>query len=71
MGTVFHSLGWAEGKKKALFFTDSYDPINCPQWKRRPPLCHPDRSVAEWRDLQFSRTLLEMFVDRIVAEWRN
>jgi hypothetical protein len=23
------------------------------QWKRRPPLCHPDRSVAQRRDLQF------------------
>ena len=22
-------------------------------WKRCPPLCHPDRSVAQWRDLQF------------------
>jgi hypothetical protein len=23
--------------------------------------CHPDRSVAQWRDLQFCRPLLEMF----------
>jgi hypothetical protein len=30
-------------------------------WKRCPPLCHPDRSVAEWRDLQFRGPLLEMF----------
>jgi hypothetical protein len=20
-------------------------------WKRKPPLCHPARSVAQWRDL--------------------
>jgi hypothetical protein len=33
------------------------------EWKRRPPLCHPDRSVAKWRDLQFSRPFLEMFFD--------
>jgi hypothetical protein len=32
------------------------------EWKRRPPLCHPDRSVAKWRDLQFSGPLLEMFL---------
>ena len=31
------------------------------EWKRRPPLCHPDRSVAQWRDLQFSGPLVEMF----------
>jgi peptidyl-prolyl cis-trans isomerase SurA len=32
-------------------------------WKRRSSLCHPDRSEAEWRDLQFSGPLLEMFFD--------
>jgi peptidyl-prolyl cis-trans isomerase SurA len=32
--------------------------------KRRPSLCHPDRSEAEWRDLQFSGPLLEMFFNR-------
>jgi hypothetical protein len=26
--------------------------------------CHPDRSVAKWRDLQFSGPLLELFFDR-------
>jgi hypothetical protein len=26
--------------------------------------CHPDRSVAKWRDLQFSGPLLEMFYDK-------
>jgi hypothetical protein len=31
------------------------------QWKRRPPLCHPDRSEAQWRDLQFNGPLVEMF----------
>src|SRR6202012_2251006 len=25
-------------------------------WKRRPPLCHLDRSAAEWRDLRCQRT---------------
>jgi hypothetical protein len=33
------------------------------EWKRHPPLCHPDRSVAKWRDLQFYGPLLEMFFD--------
>jgi hypothetical protein len=41
--------------------TNSYVPINCSEWKRHPPLCHPDRSAAKWRDLQFSRPFLEMF----------
>ncbi len=27
------------------------------------PLCHPDRSEAEWRDLRFSGPLVEMFFD--------
>jgi hypothetical protein len=31
------------------------------EWKRCPPLCHPDRSVAQRRDLQFRGPLLEMF----------
>src|SRR5580704_4806814 len=34
------------------------------RWKLRPPLCHPDRSGAKWRDLQFSGPLLEMFFER-------
>jgi hypothetical protein len=33
-------------------------------WKRRPPPCHPDRSEAQWRDLRFSGSPLEMFFDR-------
>jgi hypothetical protein len=30
-------------------------------WKCRRPLCHPDRSVAQWRDLQFCGPFLEVF----------
>jgi hypothetical protein len=26
------------------------------RWKRYPPLCHPGRSVAKWRDLLFRRS---------------
>jgi len=26
---------------------------NYSPWKRSPPLCHLDRSVAKWRDLRF------------------
>jgi hypothetical protein len=29
--------------------------------KSDPPFCHPDRSAAEWRDLQFNGPLMEMF----------
>src|SRR5271165_1503127 len=35
-------------------------PLSDAEWKRHPPLCHPDRSAAKWRDLQFS----EMFFER-------
>jgi hypothetical protein len=41
------------------------------QWKRYPLLCHPDRSEAKWRDLQFRGPLLEMFFDRVVAYRRD
>ncbi len=27
----------------------------CSGWKHCPPLCHPDRSAAQWRDPQFSQ----------------
>ena len=43
-----------------LFITRSIES----EWKRRPSLCHPDRSEAKWRDLQFCGPLLEMFFDR-------
>jgi hypothetical protein len=32
----------------------------CPG-KRCPPLCHLDRSAAQWRDLRFSGPFLEIF----------
>ena len=28
------------------------------------PPCHPDRSAAQWRDLRFGGSPLEMFFDR-------
>ena len=31
-----------------LFITRSIES----EWKRRPSLCHPDRSEAKWRDLR-------------------
>jgi hypothetical protein len=37
---------------------------NYSPWKDRPPLCHLDRSVAQWRDLRFSGPFLGMFFDR-------
>ncbi len=44
-------------EKRLLFSNDS-------AWKHRPPLCHLDRSAAQWRDLRFSCPFLEMFFDR-------
>jgi len=34
------------------------------QKSNRKQMCHPDRSVAERRDLQFRGPLLEMFSDQ-------
>ena len=47
-----------QGDEKRLLFSN-YSP-----WKRRPTLCHLDRSAAQWRDLRFSGPFLEMFFDR-------
>ena len=46
-----------EGDEKQLPFSN-YSP-----WKHRPPPCHPDRSEAQWRDLRFGGSPLEMFFD--------
>jgi len=35
--------------------------INLPS-ENYSPLCHPDRSAAQWRDLQFDGPVLEMFL---------
>jgi hypothetical protein len=48
----------AQGDENQLPFS------NYCRWKRRPPLCHLDRSAAEWRDLRFNGSPLEMFFDR-------
>jgi hypothetical protein len=47
-----------QGDEKRLLFSH-YSP-----WKHRPPLCHLDRSAAQWRDLRFSASSLEVFCDR-------
>jgi hypothetical protein len=36
-----------QGDEKRLLF------CNYLPWKHCPPLCHPDRSAAQWRDLRF------------------
>src|SRR3984957_14245764 len=39
-----------QGDEKRVLFS------NYCCWKRRPPLCHLDRSAAEWRDLRCQRS---------------
>ena len=58
---------WAtQGDEKRLLFN------NYSAWKHRPPLCHLDRSVAQWRDLRFSGPFLEMFFDRgVMGHWAH
>jgi hypothetical protein len=52
-----------QGDEKRLLFSNY-----CP-WGHGPPLCHLDRSAAQWRDLRSSGPFLEMFFDR--AKWSN
>ncbi len=46
------------GDEKRLLFSN-----DC-RWRHRPPLCHLDRSAAQWRDVRFSGPFLGMFFDR-------
>jgi hypothetical protein len=50
-----------QGDKERVLFG------NHTQWKRRPPLCHLDRSEAQWRDLRFSGPFLEMCSSLLAA----
>jgi hypothetical protein len=53
-----------QGDEKRLLFSN-----DC-RWRHRPPLCHLDRSVAQWRDLRFGGSFLEMFFDRgVMGLW--
>jgi hypothetical protein len=47
-----------QGNEKALVSS------NRSPWKLSRPLCHPDRSEAKRRDLQFRGPFVEMFFDR-------
>ena len=44
-----------QGDEKRLLFSN-----DC-RWRHRPPLCHLDRSAAQWRDLRFSGPFWGMF----------
>jgi hypothetical protein len=43
---------------------NSFCSANYSPWKHHSPLCHLDRSAAQWRDLRFSGLFVEMFFDR-------
>jgi hypothetical protein len=43
---------------------------NYSAWKHRPPLCHLDRSEAQWRDLRFCGPVSEMFFSRRMLDLR-
>jgi hypothetical protein len=47
-----------QGDEKRLLFS------NYCRWNHRPPLCHLDRSEAQWRDLRFNGPFFGMFFDR-------
>src|SRR6202041_724996 len=49
LSAVLPRAGEVKAMKRVLF-------SNYRCWKRRPPLCHLDRSAAEWRDLRCERT---------------
>ncbi len=61
---VVMGLWPTQGDEKRLLFSN-----DC-RWKRRPPLCHLDRSAAQWRDLRFSGPFLESVFDRgVMGLW--
>src|ERR1700735_4110065 len=41
------------------------------QWKRRPPLCHLDRSAAEWRDLRCQQSFPGNVFRQSEVQWRD
>jgi hypothetical protein len=55
----------AQGDEKRFLFSNHH------RWKSRPPLCHLDRSAAQWRDLRSSGPFLGMFFDRAVRVSRQ
>jgi hypothetical protein len=58
--TEDHGLWPTQADEKQLLFN------NHRPGKRRPPLCHLDRSAAQWRDLRFSGSSLEMFFGKVM-----
>jgi hypothetical protein len=58
-------LGPTQGAEKQLLSS------NDSAWERRPPPCHPDRSEAQWRDLRFGGSPLEMFFLQSEAQWSD
>jgi hypothetical protein len=56
--------GPTRGDEKRLLFSN-YSPS-----KRRPLLCHLDRSAAQWRDLRRGSPFLKMFfAPEVLGEW--
>ena len=53
---------WAFGPPKVM--KNGFCSATTLPGRHRPPLCHLDRSAAQWRDLRFSGPFLEMFFDR-------
>jgi hypothetical protein len=58
-------LGRTQGDEKRLPFG-----YYCPS-KRLSPLCHLDRSAAQWRDLRFSGSFLGNVFRQSAAQWRD
>src|SRR5271156_1283331 len=60
------AFGPTQGDEKRLLYSN-----DC-RWRHRPPLCHLDRSAAQWRDLRFSGPFLGMFFDRgVMGLWAH
>ena len=53
MSNASPSSGMTPGVRAAVMFSNHYSR------KRNPPLCHIDRSAAQWRDLRFRGSLAE------------
>ena len=58
-------LGPTQGDEKRLLFSN-YSP-----WKRRPSLCHLDRSAAQVERSLCGYSFLEMFFRQCEVQWRD
>ena len=67
---VARSTGASEALKPSKVMKSAFCSATTLPWKHRPPLCHLDRSEAQWRDLRFAVLSWGCF-RQSAAQWRD